>query len=128
MSDEIPVVLIQTDNGPVRINKSDYDPEIHTLVDPNSVVSKETTEGNTESNTEGTGTVIEPEDDETGPAIYPLAVVKEGRKFFIINANEQKVVGDPNINAEGYRTNGDAWAIVKTLNAINAAGNGSDQS
>lgn len=30
-ADDLPVVVIETDNGPVRINECDYDPEKHTL-------------------------------------------------------------------------------------------------
>ena len=31
MSDVCPVVVIETENGPVEINKSDFDPKVHTL-------------------------------------------------------------------------------------------------
>lgn len=40
MSDVLEVVTIKTENGPVDINKKDYDAEVHTLWEAETVVEK----------------------------------------------------------------------------------------
>jgi hypothetical protein len=109
MSETLPTVLIQTPNGPVRINESDFDPETMKQVDA------------VEAPVEPEPVVISAFDPETVAAPEQLLVMKSGRKFFITNTMGVKLDGDAaeivGIDPEGYTTEAAAQAALAALNA-----------
>ena len=91
MNAKLPTVTIKTDDGPVLINKSDYDPENHELIE-------------SEAPTEP-----------TAPA-QKMLVNKEGRKHFVVGEDGKNIESE-GIDAKGYGSEADAWAAIMALNA-----------
>lgn len=139
MSDTLETVTIQTENGPVRVNKSDYD------ADQNS--DKPTMKLATDAQQEKTPDVV-PAGAVTAPAIpvppapsapgfnpaYPegqapnaniatpttattdqLGVVKTGKKFYVVTVHDGKRFEGERINKDGYDTSELAWDAVKQM-------------
>lgn len=96
---EVPVVIVKTANGPVRVNKSDYD------ADPKAWGSLDKD-----------ATADEPrpvQANVTVPDASPQYIVlKEGRKFFVSDMRGVKA-GD----IEGYKTEAEACKARDALKA-----------
>jgi hypothetical protein len=99
MGYECEVVVVKTANGPVRVNKSDYD------ADPKAYGSID--KGETETATQ---TPAVAENVTTQNAAPQYFVQKEGRKFFVFNLTGQKAADDA-----GYKTEDDAREAMKGL-------------
>ena len=95
MNSKVPTIAIQTENGPVLINATDYDPEVHETVDG-----------------------VEPAPE---PAVEPaqepvkMLVSKEGRKHFIVGEDGKKISAE-GIEEKGYGSEADAWSAIMALN------------
>lgn len=146
MSDVVETVVIVTDNGPLRINKSDYNEKEHKLHKPKK---------NEEPLQEGiTATTVVPvpagasmvptpstpaslvpnADNNVQPVAVPGAfptpaapqqtpqtvtataesrlVMPIGKKFFVVNANGEKIIADGIDSEHGYKSEADAWAAA----------------
>lgn len=90
MNRSCPVVVVQTENGPVRINKSDYDanPEAYKLFDDAAPAKSQTVE--------------------TAPRYF---IQKDGRKYFVYDLTGVKA-GDE----DGYTSEAKAKEAIETLN------------
>ena len=115
----VPTVRIQTANGPVTINRADFDPTIHVAFTdgaalaapvvpqseppaPVSPVPAPETVTNTEP----------PQSEPPAPvAAQQMLVTKKGRKFIVVGA-DQVPVDHPGIDKDGYSSEADAWAAV----------------
>jgi len=102
MNSKLPTIAIQTENGPVLINATDYDPEVHETVD--GVEPAEETAG--EPTTEPAGEPAEP---------VKMLVSKEGRKHFIVGEDGKKISAE-GIEEKGYGSEADAWSAIMALN------------
>lgn len=134
-----PVVIIQTANGPVRLNASEYDPAIHTLVDgeeapapapvvelPEVVAVVVDADAPAQPVSEAPAVVepANPAPDEPAPVpapspapIAPVHLVshdKKAKRWFIVDNAGNRAVGDK-IAVEGYATEKDAWDAVLVL-------------
>lgn len=104
LEEVLPVVTIVTENGNVRINASDYNPEIHTLADdetpaptPQEPVTPQVSEGdNGRQHT---------------PATVTRVAKKIGAKWFVVDTDGNKIEAE-GIDANGYKTEADAWSAA----------------
>ena len=94
MNSKVPTITIQTENGPVLINATDYDPEVHETVDG----AEPTTE-----------TAVKPAEP------VKMLVSKEGRKHFIVGEDGKKISAE-GIEEKGYGSEADAWSAIMALN------------
>lgn len=94
MNSKVPTIAIQTENGPVLINATDYDPEVHETVDG-----------------------AEPAQETAGEPAEPvkMLVSKEGRKHFIVGEDGKKISAE-GIEEKGYGSEADAWLAIMALN------------
>ena len=92
MNSKLPTIAIQTENGPVLINATDYDPKIHE-------------------------TAGEPAQETAGEPAEPvkMLVSKEGRKHFIVGEDGKKISAE-GIEEKGYGSEADAWLAIMALN------------
>jgi len=92
MNSKVPTIAIQTENGPVLINATDYDPKIHE-------------------------TAGEPAQETAGEPAEPvkMLVSKEGRKHFIVGEDGKKISAE-GIEEKGYGSEADAWLAIMALN------------
>ena len=95
MNSKLPTITIQTENGPVLINATDYDPEVHETVD-------------------GVEPAPEPAV-EPAPEPVKMLVSKEGRKHFIVGEDGKKISAE-GIEEKGYGSEADAWSAIMALN------------
>jgi len=95
MNSKVPTIAIQTENGPVLINATDYDPEVHETVD-------------------GVEPAPEPAV-EPAPEPVKMLVSKEGRKHFIVGEDGKKISAE-GIEEKGYGSEADAWSAIMALN------------
>jgi hypothetical protein len=105
----LPTVTIKTENGPVRINEEDFDPETMALYD-----------------------AVEPDPVPADPAAtnpdpapaQKLLVMKSGAKFFIVNELGAKIDGEAaealGIVVDGYQTEAKAKAALAEITAKQA--------
>lgn len=108
-------LLIQTENGPVLVNKVDFDPATMVLVGssvPDVPQPSEPQQG-------------APAPQAAAPVVQPTApptmlVTKDGRKFVVVGADQARIVS-AGIDPEGYKTEADAWAAITALAAANNA-------
>lgn len=109
MNSKLPTVTIKTENGPVIINESDYDPDQHELMDGEEPV------------VEPEEPVKEPEKTKEPSELTPpvdapkMLVSKEGRKHFVVGEDGKKIEAE-GIDAKGYGSEADAWAAIMALN------------
>lgn len=98
----IPTVVIETDNGPVTINASDFNASVHKLA----------------TAAETPAPVTPAASDDQGGTTQPVAllVTKKGKKFIVVDGDGKAVERD-GIDADGYATENDAWAAIMALNA-----------
>lgn len=127
MNDICTTVVIVTDNGPVTINESDYDPKVHTLAvddqtaQPSAVVTGEVlppvVEGGESAMTghDADGLpIVETPVVVADAAPMILLVLKNGRKYFIVDMTGKPVVGD-GIDTTGYPTEEAALTVITGL-------------
>ena len=112
MSSQLETVTIVTDNGPVRINKSDYDaaPDQYKLASPAPVQSGDKIEAG------GDGKADKPADlDAPAPQ---LMVMKDGKgkdvRHYVVDAAGERIDRD-GIDAAGYATEKEAWDAILAL-------------
>lgn len=99
-ADQCPVVVIKTPNGPVRINESDFDPEVHELAEAAPAPLPDFPAAPVTEATADAADAVQ------------LAVQKIGRKFFVVDAaTNEKVVRD-DLATSGYDTEQAAWAAI----------------
>ncbi len=103
MNSKLPTVTIKTENGPVIINESDYDPDQHELMDSEEPV------------VEPQKPVKEPEKTKQPSEAPKMLVSKEGRKHFVVGEDGKKIEAE-GIDAKGYGSEADAWAAIMALN------------
>ena len=94
MNSKVPTIAIQTENGPVLINATDYDTKFHETVDG----AEPTTE-----------TAVKPAEP------VKMLVSKEGRKHFIVGEDGKKISAE-GIEEKGYGSEADAWSAIMALN------------
>ena len=107
MNSKLPTVAIQTENGPVLINASDFDPEVHEAVDGSEEPANEP----------ASEPATEPANEPANEPVKML-VSKEGRKHFIVGEDGKKISAD-GIDEKGYGFEADAWAVIMALNTSN---------
>ncbi|QWY83167.1 hypothetical protein [Rhizobium phage RHph_X2_24] len=100
----VPTVVIETDNGPVTINKSDFDASKHKLVEGEAV--------QVAAETEPPAGEPQPQQPQTEPA--QLLVSKKGKKFIVVDA-AGNVIEREGIDADGYGSEADAWGAIMAL-------------
>lgn len=99
MNDMVKTVMIETENGPVIINETDYDADKHKLVDEADAKIPVTVPPVVENG--------EPEN---------LLVTKKGKKFIVVNQNGDRIER-AGIEEDGYETEAAAWAAIMALSA-----------
>lgn len=136
MSDICETVLVKGDNGPVRVNKSDFDADqakggakLFTL---HKETKAEEDAGLTAPQPTGaTATPVDPAltippapsaPDLGGAAVPPAnpapnqyLAMKDGKKFFVVNAAGERAEIDGINNKDGYATEQDAWNAILTI-------------
>lgn len=128
---KIPTVSIATSNGPVLINKSDFDETKHKLFGSTAIPEKQEPEktdttganGNAPAaTTDQTATTAQTPppaattapNDQTPPPVVDHTeyyVAKIGNKFFVTDRESNKI-DNPKFNAKGYATQEDASAAI----------------
>lgn len=109
-------VLIDGPNGPVRINKADFDPDLHTEHEPTKAETRKQDAQAVKTAVQATQPPAQspsaPVTDPTAPK--PMLVSAEGKKHFVVYADGAKVEDNEKIDAKGYANEGAAWeAILK---------------
>ena len=124
-------IVVETDNGPVMINKTDFDPATHRLpgaptdtaipdgagVPPPVVPAAPAAidaNGNPVNAGDG-GQMVPPTDATPAQSVSPppvLLVTKNDKKRFVVVDMEQKAVTADGIDAEGYKTEKEAWDAI----------------
>lgn len=144
MGDILETVLIKGKNGPIRVNKRDYEKDQNsdnpTMKLHTNKADNETNE-NTSPQTAGAAvTAAEgvtmppvPSAPNTGtdtPVLQPsapilpgqLATIKQGKKIVVVTAADgQPVTGNPAIDENGYKTDADAWAAIMAVQGSQTA-------
>lgn len=90
---KLETVTITTKEGPVRINRADYDPEIHTLDDGKD--SKKAKTPAPPPSAPPTTPAPPPSAPQTTPAPQPVEafVSKKGKKFVVVDKTGQLIAG-----------------------------------
>lgn len=134
----IETMIVLNKNGPVMINKSDYDPVIHKLPDDTPPMTGDTalrTDGPTVAEfvqagydpnnypPGGYSSKSTPEEIEAAikahaetSAREPALVAQDGKRFFIVNSKGERLSGE-GIDAKGYASNEAAWEAVNKLSS-----------
>lgn len=118
----LPTVTIVTDNGPVIINKSDFDPAIHTLHDAGEAAVEPAPSVIPSIPVEPTSAPVQPPAPVTPPPppVPPVQpddkplVAQIGDRYFIVNVKGEKLAGK-GISPTGYASNEKAWEAVTKL-------------
>ena len=128
-------IIVETENGPLMINKTDFDPAIHRLPGaatdtaipdgagaPHTVVpaAPAAIDANGNPVNAGDGGQMVPPTNATPPqtpnqSVSPppvLLVTKNDKKRFVVVDMEQKAVTADGIDAEGYKTEKEAWDAI----------------
>jgi len=132
-------IMIETDNGPVMINKSEYNPDEHTLANgiaPPTPVPEPVPAGpvavdaNGNPVPAGSGGQFMPPAADPIPANPPAAdaaptgkllVQKKGKKFFVVDAEtKEPVAGRTGVDEAGYADENAAWVAVASATTTNA--------
>lgn len=129
-SNSVPVVTIETDNGPVRINESDYDPDTMTLAGADDAKGTdatpvpETTPSAAPATTTNDSAALKEAAIAAGAAIAPpiahdpapsqRLVSKIGSKHFVVNEKGEKL-DEPGIDPKGYKTDAEAWSAIMAV-------------
>lgn len=126
MAKRIETMLITTETGPVRINRSDYDPEQHTAAEHDA--AGDAGQGQDGGNAEDAPDLTKPQntdprdvrDAPAVPNVAPAAasagliVTKKGKKHIVVDA-AGKPVAREGIDPAGYETDQAAWDAVLAL-------------
>ena len=117
----VATVTIETENGPVRINASDYDEKTHKLAkgEPKPV-APETLGANEAPPPPAPVTTPVPHEpapgapsDQSPPAVVSPGVLKEGSKWFVVDMNADNAkIGDANGYPSQAKANEAAQALV----------------
>lgn len=126
-------VVIKSDNGPVRINKSDYNEKEHTLHEADRTHDADGVErtnpdkvdpNNPPQAIQGANKARQPKtaktDDDNAAAAKDqriidadLAVIDDDKRFYVIDKkNNNQHVEIDGIDAKGYKTNKEAWEVL----------------
>lgn len=130
-------IIVETKNGPVLINKEDFDPAFHRLPDDNATdaaaipadtvippapvpAAPAAIDANGNPINAGDGGQMVPPTNATPPqtpnqSVSPppvLLVTKNDKKRFVVVDMEQKAVTADGIDAEGYKTEKEAWDAI----------------
>lgn len=135
---DVPTVAIKTDNGPVRINMTDYDPKVHELHkgddthDDQGVLRKPPAPEVPANETAPGASPSPPAVDLTPEQIAlnerinnaKLGVIQQGAKFYVVDSNEPTapITDIPGITSKGYKSNKDAWDALFAVQASAKAG------
>lgn len=131
MNDRVPTVVIMTGNGPVLINESDYDEEVHTLASDAKAPKDAGADSQGEAQTGSDGDAGQSDGGPAagtpgalaahaeamiaaGTATDVKLVAKIGRNYFVVNDKGAKIAAD-GINAKGYGTEKEAWDAIMAL-------------
>jgi hypothetical protein len=133
MSEVLPTMQIETDNGPVTINISDFDPEKHRAVGAAPAEAPQPASGDDKqpeagASDEGNGTPAPASSENNGGAPAPAAaevdntmlVTKQGSKYVVVNKAGEPIKRD-GIEEKGYAKEKDAWDAIMALPAQNNA-------
>lgn len=141
----VKTVVIESENGPVIINESDFNPSIHKLANTDSELMEKVadtlrTDGPTVEEFVAAGYRAEnypPQGYESRstageiasaiqaqepPAVPPvpdkadMLVTKQGKVFVVVD-KEQNAIEREGIDGKGYKTEAEAWAAVMALSA-----------
>lgn len=118
-------VMIETENGPVMINKSEFNPDEHKLLGKSAPVPAAPVavdkNGNPVNAGDG-GEMVPPQGgNETPPAPVTMVVQKKGKKFVVINKETGEAVsGVPGVDEAGYADENAAWIAVASATSQNA--------
>lgn len=108
-------LLIKTENGPVLINRVDFDAETMTLATADDVQPLPS---------ETQAEIIPPVEQVVNPAnltkTEQLLVTKDGKKFVVVNSDQVRIERD-GIDKDGYKTEADAWAAIMALPPVTNA-------
>lgn len=118
-------IIVETDNGSVMINKSDFDPAIHRLPGaatdmaiPPGAGGDVDANGNTVNAGDGGQMVpplaTEPPQTPAPPAPVQMAVTKKGKKFVVVDTAGNAIERD-GIEKDGYASDTEAWAAITAL-------------
>ena len=112
LEEVLPVVTIATENGNVRINASDYNPEIHTLADDEAPAPTPQEPPATVAQEPVTSQVSEGDNgQQQTPATVTRVAKKIGAKWFVVDKDGNKIAAE-GIDANGYTTEADAWSAA----------------
>lgn len=143
MSQFTPTVVVKTENGPLIINLTDYDPDKHELVEQEAPAGAPASEKDpiddmtvpelkealkaVELNTSGkktdlierlkahkAGSDTPPSAENNDGEGVQMVVAKREDKFFVVDKEDNDVISDL-INAEGYETEDEANGAIATL-------------
>lgn len=134
MSDLLETVVIAGDDGPVRINKSEFDEKKHKVHkankthDENGVARKVNNADETKLGaTKGGGDApksdaltVEQIAENARINAMKFGVMEDGGKYYVVDANNEnnRVENVDGIeNKKGYKTNADAWKAVFAVQA-----------
>lgn len=109
LEEVLPVVTIVTENGNVRVNASDYNPEIHTLAEDEEPAEPSQTDENTGN--AGNGSQIDNNSGQQQPATVTRVAKKIGAKWFVVDTDGNKIEAE-GIDANGYKAEAEAWAAA----------------
>lgn len=110
MNETCPTVTIQTENGPVRINATDYDPKQHKLVGGSAAPAEDNEDGKVDvSKLKKTG-------------FHDLLIGKNGArggasKFVLFNDKGERVTAD-GLDEAGYKEENELMAKVPTIDPL----------
>lgn len=119
-------IIVETENGPVLINKEDFDPAFHRL--PGEATETAIPDGagapldaapaaidanGNPVNTGDGGQMVPPQTPAQSVSPPPvLLVTKNDKKRFVVVDMEQKAVTADGIDADGYKTEKEAWDAI----------------
>lgn len=104
----VPTMRIQTANGPVTINRADFDPTIHVAFTDGAALAAPVVP---QSEPPAPVSPVPAPETVTNTEPPQMLVTKKGRKFIVVGA-DQVPVDHPGIDKDGYSSEADAWAAV----------------
>lgn len=104
-------IMIETENGPVLINKDDFDPETQTEYSPTKAEVKQETLQATKQAAAATQPPV-PAPSAVNDPVKPMMVSMEGKKAFVVYSDGMKVEDNDKIDPKGYANEGAAWDAV----------------
>lgn len=105
MPKRTPTVTIQTKNGPVIIDEDQYDKDTMKLA-TDAQIAKAEKEAEAANPVEAEKPTLK---------LSEVLVDKEGRKFYAIGLDGQKITDVDGIDAGGYATEEGAWEAIRAV-------------